>query len=250
MKVFVFTLLVLFSNVSFTQETALLLKEAKNFEIEFKEPEALNVYKQILANEPNHYLSLQKSVELSCNIGARKKSNTDKRIFYESALAFAKRALIVDSNNANSYYLMALVSGKLTEVEDENKKRVALVNDIKVYADKALAINPNHGLANFIEGKWHYEMLTLNWFKKFAVKALYGGLPEPSIDECIKYLEKCKKVEPYFVLNYLTLADAYEENNNTVKKIEVLKQLVRLPKRTFDDFAYIEKGKKMLESEQ
>lgn len=250
MKYFVFNLLLLFTTVSFAQETALLLKEAKNFEIEFKEPEALDVYKQILANEPNHYLSLQKSVELSCNIGARKKSNTDKRIFYESALAFARRAILVDSNNANSYYLMALVSGKLTEVEDENKKRVALVNDIKVYADKALAINPNHGLANFIQGKWHFEMVTLNWFKKFAVKALYGGLPEPSIEESINYLEKCKKLEPYFVLNYLTLADAYEENNNAVKKIEVLKQLVRLPKRTYDDFVYIEKGKKMLESEQ
>ena len=250
MKYFVFNLLLLFTTVSFAQETALLLKEAKNFEIEFKEPEALDVYKQILANEPNHYLSLQKSVELSCNIGARKKSNTDKRIFYESALAFARRAILVDSNNANSYYLMALVSGKLTEVEDENKKRVALVNDIKVYADKALAINPNHGLANFIVGKWHFEMVTLNWFKKFAVKALYGGLPEPSIEESIKYLEKCKRLEPYFVLNYLTLADAYEENNNAVKKIEVLKQLVRLPKRTYDDFVYIEKGKKMLESEQ
>ena len=250
MKYFVFNLLLLFTTVSFAQETALLLKEAKNFEIEFKEPEALDVYKQILANEPNHYLSLQKSVELSCNIGARKKSNTDKRIFYESALAFARRAILVDSNNANSYYLMALVSGKLTEVEDQNKKRVALVNDIKVYADKALAINPNHGLANFIQGKWHFEMVTLNWFKKFAVKALYGGLPEPSIEESINYLEKCKRLEPYFVLNYLTLADAYEENNNAVKKIEVLKQLVRLPKRTYDDFVYIEKGKKMLESEQ
>ncbi len=250
MKYIVFNLLLFFTTVSFAQETALLLKEAKNFEIEFKEPEALDVYKQILANEPNHYLSLQKSVELSCNIGARKKSNTDKRIFYESALAFARRAILVDSNNANSYYLMALVSGKLTEVEDENKKRVALVNDIKVYADKALAINPNHGLANFIQGKWHFEMVTLNWFKKFAVKALYGGLPEPSIEESINYLEKCKRLEPYFVLNYLTLADAYEENNNAVKKIEVLKQLVRLPKRTYDDFVYIEKGKKMLESEQ
>ena len=240
----------LFSTISNAQEIDLLLKDARNFELEFKEPEALNVYKQILTNEPNHYMALKKSAELNCNIGARKKTNNDKRIFYESALAFANRALKVDSTNANSYYLIALVSGKLTEVEDENKKRVSLVNDIKIFADKALSIDPNHGLANFIEGKWHYEMVTLNWFKKIAVGALYGGLPKPSLEECIKYLEKCKKIEPYFVLNYLTLADAYEENNNAVKKIEVLKQLVRLPKRTFDDIALIEKGKKMLESEQ
>lgn len=250
MKSFFISFFISISLISSAQETALLFKEAKNFELEFKEPEALNIYKQIITNEPNNYLALQKTVELTCNVGARKKSNTDKRLFYESALAYAKRAIKVDSMNANSYYLLALVSGKLTEVEDENKKRVALVNDIKTLADKALAINPNHGLANFIVGKWHYEMVTLNWFKKLAVKTLYGGLPEPSIEESIKYLEKCKRLEPYFVLNYLTLAQAYEENNNVVKKIEVLKQLVRLPKRTFDDITYIEKGKKMLENEQ
>ncbi len=250
MKYFVISFFLFFSIASYSQEISLLLKEARNFELEFKETEALNVYKQILTADPNHYLSLQKSTELNCSIGARLKKNNDKRIYYESALAFANRAMQVDSNNANSYYLLALVSGKLTEVEDQNKKVVGLVNDIKTNADKALALNPNHGLANFIVGKWHYEMVTLNWFKKLAVKALYGGLPEPSIEECIKYLEKCKKLEPYFVLNYLTLADAYEENNNAVKKIEVLKQLVRLPKRCFDDIAHIEKGKKMLESEQ
>ena len=118
MKCFVLSFFMLFSTISNAQEIDLLLKDARNFELEFKEPEALNVYKQILTNEPNHYMALKKSAELNCNIGARKKTNNDKRIFYESALAFANRALKVDSTNANSYYLIALVSGKLTEVED------------------------------------------------------------------------------------------------------------------------------------
>ena len=246
-----FTILYLcFVSFSFSQDNGLLFKEAKNFEMQFKEPEALDKYKEVITNDPNNYFAIQKVVELSCSIGARKKNNTDKRIFYESALAFANRAKALDSLNANSYYLLAMVSGKLTEVETENKKKIAYVNDVKINADKALAINPNHGLANFIEGRWHLEMLTLNWFKKLAVKTFYGGLPEPSIDDCIMYLEKCKKLEPYFVLNYLTLANAFEENNSAIKKIEVLKQLVRLPKRCFDDFAYIETGKKMLADEQ
>jgi tetratricopeptide (TPR) repeat protein len=207
-------------------------------------------YKQILVNEPNNYVSLEKATILSCRIGARTVAVKDRRLVYESALAFAKRAFIVDSTNANSYYLLSLSSGRMTEVEDENKKKVAYVRDIKVYADKALQINPNHALANFIEGKWHYEMLTLNWSKKLAVKALYGGLPDPSIEKCIEYLEKCKKLDPYFVLNYLTLAKAYKEDNKAVKMLEVLNQLVKLPKRNFDDAAYIDEGKKMLADEQ
>ncbi|MCX6209456.1 MAG: hypothetical protein NTZ59_08095 [Bacteroidetes bacterium] len=234
----------------FSQETEALLKEAKNFELKFNETDALAKYKQILVSEPTHYKALQKATELSCNIGARIAEKKDKRLMYESALSFANRAFQVDSNNANSFYLLSLVSGKMTEVEEENKKKVAYVKDIKVYADKALAINPSHGLANFIEGKWHYEMLTLGWAKKAAVKVLYGGLPDPSMEKCIEYLEKCRKFEPYFVLNYLTLAKAYKEDDKAVKEIEILNSLVKLPKRIFDDAAYIEEGKKMLEAEK
>jgi hypothetical protein len=51
-------------------------------------------------------------------------------------------------------------------------------------------------------------------------------------------------------LNYLTLAKAYKEDNKAVKMLEVLNQLVKLPKRNFDDAAYIEEGKKMLADEQ
>lgn len=232
------------------QETSVLLKEAYNLELKYNEQDALAKYKQVLVNEPNNYKALSKATELSCNVGARTTDIKNKRLMYESALAFANRAFIVDSTNANSLCLLSLASGKMTEVESENKKRVAFVRDTKLFADKALTINPSNAMANFIEGKWHYEMVTLGWAKKVAVKTLYGGLPEPSIEKCIEYLEKSKKQDAYFVLTYLTLAKAYKENNNAVKMIEVLNQLVKLPKRTFDDFAYIEEGKKWLEDEK
>ena len=249
-KRFIVIALIFITYKSFAQETSLLLKEATNLELKFKEPEALAKYKEVLIIESNNYTALEKATILTCRIGARTTVAKDKRLMFESALTFANRAFKVDSTTANSFYLLSLVSGKMTEVEDENKKRIAYVRDTKLFADKALAINPNHGMANFIEGKWHYEMVTLNWAKRLAVKTLYGGLPEPSLEKCIEYLEKCKRLEPYFVLNYLTLAKAYKEDDKAVKMIEVLNQLVKLPKRTFDDIAYIEEGKKMLEDEK
>ena len=232
------------------QETAVLLKEAYNLELKFNEPEALLKYKQILVNESNNYKALQRATELSCTIGARTAAAKDKRLMFESALSFAKRAAATDSTNANSFYLMALACSKMAEVEEESKKRAVFARDTKLFADKALAINPNNGMANFIAGKWHFEMVTLGWAKKLAVKTLYGGLPEPSLEKCIEYSEKCKKQEPYFVLNYLILAKAYKEDDKAVKMIEVLNQLVKLPKRIFDDIAYIDEGKKWLESEK
>jgi len=108
--------------VLLAQETAQLMKEAGNLENQFKETEALAKYKLILVNEPNNLKALLKATELSCSTGERLPIKNDKRLTFESALAYAKRMLAADSTNADSYYAMALASGKMTEVETENKK--------------------------------------------------------------------------------------------------------------------------------
>ncbi|MDE3235463.1 MAG: hypothetical protein KGO81_05860 [Bacteroidota bacterium] len=240
-----FSLLVIFVSA---QESSLLFKEADNLERQLKETEALAKYKQILVNEPNNIKALVKATELSCSTGERLPIKNDKRLTFESAIAYAQRAVNADSNSADAYYALALASGKMTEVETDNKKVVAYVRDIKVNADKALQINPNHAMANFIEGRWHYEMITLNWAKRLAVKALFGGLPEASLDSAIDYMERCRKLAPYFALNYLMLAKAYKENSRPTQEMEVLGKLVKLPIRTPDDAALKAEGQKMLES--
>jgi FimV-like protein len=89
-------------------------------------------------------------------------------------------------------------------------------------------------------------MVNLSGFKKAAVKLFYGGLPDGKIESAIAYFEKCRNLDPYFMLNYLDLAKAYVQDNKPPKAIEVLQKLVKLPIRTADDAAYKEEGKKML----
>jgi hypothetical protein len=55
------------------------------------------------------------------------------------------------------------------------------------------------------------------------------------MDSAIYYMEKCRTYEPYFVVNYVDLAKAYELHNKTAKQIEILEKLVKLPNRTADD---------------
>jgi hypothetical protein len=232
------------------QDVAVLLKEADNYEKQLKEPEALDKYKLALVADATNIKALVKVTELSDNIGARTINKNDKRLMYESALAFAQRAYHADSANADANYAMAIASNKMTEVETENKKNVVYFKDVKLYADKALKINTNHARANFVEGRWHYDMATLSPVKKAAAKLLYGRLPESTIDSSIAYLEKCKELEPYFVVNYYTLAKAYKEANRPAKQMEILSKLVKLPTRTFDDIALKADAQKMLETLQ
>lgn len=232
------------------QDINILLKEASNLERAQKDNEALEKYKQVLGIDPVHFKSLVRAAELSASLGGRLTDKNNKRLYFETALAYARRAWQADSNNADAPYVMAMASGKMTDVETENKQIVAYVKDVKQYADKALAINAAHARANYTMGKWHYEMVTLSGLKKAAVKLLYGGLPPSDLDQAIQYMEKCKTLEPYFVANYLDLAKAYKESRQPAKAIEVLNKLVKLPTRTGDDVALKAEGAQLLASMQ
>ncbi len=233
-----------------SQDINVLLKEADNLEKQQKETDALNKYKQILLQEPTQLKALVKSAELNASLGNRQADKNSKRLYFETALSYATRAFQADSTQADASYAMAMASGKMTEVETENKKIVAYVKDIKQYSDKALSINPNHAKANYTLGKWHYEMANLSGIKKVAVKILYGGLPPGTLEQAIQYMEKCKTLEPYFVANYLDLAKAYKDDHKPAQAIEVLNKLVKLPTRTTDDIALKEEGAKLLASMQ
>ncbi|HNP24114.1 MAG TPA: hypothetical protein PKM63_12695 [Panacibacter sp.] len=235
---------------AFCQDIKLLQQEAANLERQFKEPEALNRYSRIAEMNPKDLPALVKCTELNCSIGNRTPDKNAKKRYYLAAGDYAQKAYIVDSASADANYAMALVAGKMTEVEEEKKKIVEFVNLSKIYDDKALAINPNHAKANYLMGKWHYEIVNLSWVKRAAVNTLYGGLQKGSIDSAIAYLEKSRRLDQYFVRNYFDLAKAYDYNNQPAKAIDVLNKLLKLPTRTADDEGLKVQAKQLLEKLQ
>ncbi|HRI20698.1 MAG TPA: hypothetical protein PLA68_07075, partial [Panacibacter sp.] len=218
-----------------------------NLEKQLKEPEALDKYKQAVAADANNIAALVKCAELNASIGARQTDKNWKIIYYNNTQTFARQAYAADSNSADASYAMALAAAKMTEIADENKQVIAYVRETKMYIDKALTVNTSHAKANYTLGKWHYEMVTLSWVKKAAVKAIYGGLPKGAIDSAILYMEKCRKLDQYFVRNYLDLAKAYQYDSKPTKEMEILNLLIKLPLRTADDAALKAEGKKMLD---
>ncbi len=179
-KLFVIVLL-LASKLLFAQDVPTLLKEASNLERSFKDEQAVDKYKEVLAANHNNMQSLVRSSELSSAIGARQTDKKAKLDYYTRAKDYADKALSIDSTSADANYVRAVAAGKLSEVETENKKTVVDLKEMKTYADKALSINPNHGKANYVLGKWNFEMVSLGWTKKAAIKVLFGGMPDATM---------------------------------------------------------------------
>jgi hypothetical protein len=233
------------------QDIPTLLKEGLQLERSQKEIEALEKYKLVLSQEPTNITALVKAAELSTMLaGFNEKDLKSKQLFLSSAGAYAVRAYASYPKNAEAAYVMALTQAKLSEMQPDNKKLIECVRNSKIYADEALAINPGHAKANFTVGKWHMEMANLNLVKKAAVKLIYGGLPEGSIDSAVVYLEKARTQDPYFVNTYLELAKIYNQLHQPTKVIEVLTKMVKLPTRKTEDIALKAEAAKMLAAAQ
>jgi len=249
MRFFAVVILML-STQLLAQDVNVLLKEAQNLDRALKEDYAFDKYKQVLAVDPKNMQALIRSAEISVAAGNRQEDKKVRKGFYETSKDFAGKALAVDSISADANYIRALAANKLADVETENKKTAAAIKDVRTYIDKALSINPNHAKANYVLGKWYFDIASMPWAKKAALKVLYGGMPNATIEDAEKYMEKARKLEPYFVINSLDLAKAYKYDNKPAKAIEVLSQLVKLPNRTADDANLKAEGKKMLSQMQ
>jgi hypothetical protein len=245
--VFAFTII---SFSTFAQDIAVQIKEAENLERQFKEDLAYEKYRSLGVSNPNEIKFQVKAALLAMSNAARQKDKNQKKMYTEMAKTHAEKALGLNANSADANYAMAVVSGGMTEVVEENKKKIEYVKLIKTYADKALSIDPNHPRANHVLGKWHYEVSELGWIKKAAVKAIFGGMPEASIETAITLMEKCRTLDQYYMLNYFDLAKAYEAADKPEKELEVLNKLVKLPILTADDARLKEEGKKMLKEMQ
>lgn len=238
-------------NIALAQDVTTLLKEGLQLERSQKEIEALEKYKLVLSQEPANINALVKAAELSTMLaGFNEKDTKSKQLFLSSAGAYALRAYSANPKNAEAAYVMALTQAKLADIQPDNKKLIECVRNSKIYADQALAINPMHAKANFTVGKWHMEMANLNFVKKAAVKVMYGGLPEGSMDSAIVFLEKARAQDPYFVNTYLELAKIYDQLHQPTKVIEVLTKMVKLPTRKTEDISLKAAGAKMLAAVQ
>ena len=206
--------------ITFSQNTKTTLQEAINFEKQFKEAEALSKYAELVKTDSSNLNYLQKCTELNCSIGARQKDVSAKSKYYNTAAVYAGKAYNLQPESATANYLKALVAGKMTEIAEKDKEIVDYAKQVKDYGGRALYADAQYAKANYITGKWHFEMLTLSFVKKTAVRAFFGKLPKASIDSAIYFLNKAVTEDVYFTPAYLDLAKAYEYDHKPAKESE------------------------------
>ncbi len=233
-KHFVFWLTCFVTVVSQAQPVEQLIKQAESLEKQMKEQEAYAKFKEIVRLQPNHLYSLVKCSELASRIGRIQTSKERQQDFYNAAKIYADRAMKVNANDSDANMVMSVAYGRLALLKS-GKEKVAYVREIKNYAERSIALNPNNFKALHVLGKWHYEVMSLNAVEKAALKMFFGGLPKASFDSSLHYYKKAGSLSPNFILNFLEMGKVYYKLKNKEKAIECLKQAINIPDATSED---------------
>lgn len=245
-KVFLAASLLFFSGIAYSQTVEELVEQAHQQEKQMKETAAIASLKEAIKIQPDNIAALTSVSELCAREGYRQKDKEERMRIYNDARTYAEQALKLAPENADANYVMAVALGRVA-MSAGAKEKVTASREVKRYAELALKFNPRYAKAWHVLGKWNYEVANLNALEKAAAKMLFGGLPEGSLDNAITNYEKCRKIDPSFLLNYLELAKAYKEHDELDKAIEVLRKAVSLRPILQDDPGIKAECKKMLE---
>lgn len=211
-----------------------LMNEAKRLVVEKQEDQALAKYKAVTYMDSDNIQALTQASILSTREGKRQKVKKAKQTSFNEARAFAEAALRKNPNDAEANVAMATAIDQLAMFSGA-KDKISLLRDVKTYTDKALLIDSSDPKAWHILGLWNMRFSTLNFAERTATKLLFGGMPDVSLDKAIADFEKCRSLQPNFILNYYHLAKAYHANEKDLKAIAVLKQVIRLRPILQDD---------------
>ncbi|MEO6636934.1 MAG: hypothetical protein ABIN25_01585 [Ginsengibacter sp.] len=245
-KAFSFALFLLASSLAFGQNLNELLRQADQYESVMNDLQAFEKYKEAIKIQPSNIYAICKASEICSRIGARLKADKSKQSsYFKAAKIYAQNALKLDSESSEANFVMALVMGR-DALDKGGEEKITAVKSIKHYADLSVKYNPQNYKAWYILGKWYYEVSSLNYFERTAVKVFFGALPPAKIDDAIACLEKAKLLNPGFILNYLSLAKAYKKKDDDALAKQNLAYMFSLPDKTQDDATFKNEGKDLL----
>ena len=228
-----------------SQDITVMLAEAKRLEAVPDEKGAFIQLTKILKVDPSNLQVLSKCSELCSRIGKREKTDKSRDDYYAAAVNYASTAIKINPAYSEANCVMAIALGR-TALTKSGKEKIINAKEIKRYVDIALKNDPLNYKAWHVLGRCNYEISNLNVFERTAVKLLYGGLPEASINASINSFEKARTIAPAFILNYFELAKAYKKSGQKDKAIETIRTMLSLPNQTEDDVSIKTEGNQLL----
>lgn len=190
------------------RDAATLIADGLAAEQAHETARALELFLAADQARPNDAFILQKISKQYSDSTIDTPDVAEKRRRVEQALAFAQRSLELEPNNAVYALSVAICHGKLG-LYSNARGRVESARRVKIYAERALALDPQYDWACHVLGRWHHEVASLGVTQRWLVKLIFGGLPDASPATAVELLRRAVALAPNNPSHRIELGFAY-----------------------------------------
>lgn len=217
-------LLVLLPGLLLSQNEQQLVLKARDYLKRYQFGKAEELYKSLLDKKPG---SAEYNARYGYCIAMRARTLKSKSKVTElgkSAMEYGSASIGLDASYKEGHFTKLLGLCTINE-NASNKERTKYASQIKNDAERVLRMDPNHGGALHVLGRWHWEMAGFSKIQRTLIKSMYRDFPDGgTYDEAISYFIRAIKVEPDYVEHYLYLAKSYLKAKNEPMARAILKR--------------------------
>ena len=200
---------------------------------------ALQHYEAAVKADSLNYEALWKASREAVDLGEFNPSKDEQIRLYAVAEQYARRAVAVNSQDAEGHFNLARAIGR-NALRMGTRDRIKYAKVVRVEALEALKHSPKHAGALHVMGVWNAEVMRLNGFSRMIAKNFLGGqiFGEASWDNAVRYMEESVQEEPNRIVHRLDLGKVYMDRDMKDKAREQFQTLLNQPDRDANDKSY------------
>ncbi len=170
----------------------------------------------------------------------------NKKDLFKESLMWARIAVNEDSTDDINYENLSMAFAAMVTVSSLRGK-ARLADSVRVFAEKAVELNPDNHRAYHILGRWHYEVSKLSWVLRKLSKIVFRTSPSGSFQLAIDNFNKAIALNNIPVHHYY-LGLAYLESGRKEEALERFEYITQLEDNGLYNAGYfIEKATQLLE---
>ena len=218
---------------------------------QFKAREAIKELQKILEVDARNFDALIKMARAYIDVGdmiPESGANWKERKLkqYRIAEDYARRALKVNANSTWSHFWLAAALGNAAIVSS-TARQLELANQIRARIEKAIALDPENGLAYHAYGVWHRKVAEIGAASRAFASVLYGhSVPTGSLEKSIEFLKRAVELNPTVIVSRLELARSYIARGEWEPARALLRSISDLPIQFSDDNKHKQQAAQLL----
>ena len=189
---------------------------------------AIAAYRSAHALTSDSYEAAWKLARALADKATLTKDPAEQKQLCSEAEKVARTAIQLNPSDSQGHTALAVAVGKLALFEG-GKRKVALSNEVKSEAEKALQCDPNDHVALHVLAIWNREMVELNWFLRGFAQVLYGKFPPASLAVAVADLRRAVELQPAVIPHHVELGITLASAKRWAEAKAELEQGLALP---------------------